>query len=681
MMCIQEMKRQILTLKIFFLLSFLEGLISFLYLLTIPGDPKNSFLLGLSTSRLFLLGVVLILALFFFSALIIIWRQENLANKLTSRLENIFNRPVVLLIATHLSFLVSLFGLYIFYLSFFFGTDRYIEAYAIRLRPLVFWVTAICIKILIILLLQTFWFKNNKIFVTLAIIVFTSIVLKTAWISDDAYITFRTIENFRAGYGMVFNVGERVQTFTHPLWLFLITGVYLIASKIEIINVWAQLYYIVISISIGISILTVEIFANKVSRSTRMSILGVMVLTLSKAFIDYSTSGLENPLTHILIMVFFLIYLNYSKEGDRKLLLLSLVASLGVLNRLDTILIYSPVIFYLLMLKKKRRIALLNVGIGFLPLIIWEIFSTFYYGFPFPNTGYAKLNTGISKIDLMQQAIHYYTNSLLLDPITLIVVFSAIALVLILKHKHLIPIVIGLVLYLIYILYIGGDFMSGRYFSAPLMVAIILIAQNQITSNRTYGILFLLILFFGLLSPMSPLRGPLNFGAGVDFRTHIDDNKIADERAVYYPRLGLFRQGRVLAIPGSPYAGKNWIYQNEPIEVELIGALGTFAYLVGPNVHVIDLNGLADPFMARLPVEDIHSWRIGHFRHLIPDGYLETLSSDENLIQEPNLSQYYDKLSLVVRGDLWNWNRIIEIINFNIGRNQNLIDEFIETLP
>lgn len=525
------------------------------------------------------------------------------------------------------------------------------------------------------------WFKNSKKLVVLAVIIYASIVLKTAWVSDDAYITFRTVENFRGGYGLVFNIGERVQSFTHPLWLFLISGIYMITSVIGALNIWAHLYYIVITLSIGISILAVGLFAYKISRSTRMAILGILVLTLSKAFVDYSTSGLENPLTHILLVLFFIIFLNYYEEGGRKLFILSLVASLATLNRVDTILIFSPVIMYMFLQEKDRRKAIIYVGLGFFPIIIWEIFSIFYYGFPFPNTAYAKLNTGISKLDLVKQATHYFTNSLLIDPITLIAIFSAIAIVIITKQKQLIPIVVGLGLYLLYILYIGGDFMSGRYFSAPLMVALILIAQNHITSGRTFGIIFSLILFIGIMSSFSPLRSPLDYGVGNDFRAYIDDNGISDERAVYYPRMGLFRTNRSRAFPGSRYAGKKWVFQDNKLEVELIGPLGVFAYQAGPNVHVIDLNGLADPFMSRLPIIDNQSWRIGHFRHLIPDGYLETLSSGESLIQEPNIAQYYENLSLVVRGELFNWKRIIEIFKFNIGKNQYMIDEYIRTLP
>ena len=45
------------------------------------------------------------------------------------------------------------------------------------------------------------------------------VLIRTAWICDDAYITFRTIDNFLHGFGLRWNVAERVQSFTHPLWL------------------------------------------------------------------------------------------------------------------------------------------------------------------------------------------------------------------------------------------------------------------------------------------------------------------------------------------------------------------------------------------------------------------------------------------------------------------------------
>src|SRR5205814_6382583 len=49
-------------------------------------------------------------------------------------------------------------------------------------------------------------------------------LVRTAWLCDDAFINFRTIDNVLHGYGLRWNVAERVQSFTDPLWLFRVTA-------------------------------------------------------------------------------------------------------------------------------------------------------------------------------------------------------------------------------------------------------------------------------------------------------------------------------------------------------------------------------------------------------------------------------------------------------------------------
>jgi arabinofuranosyltransferase len=46
-----------------------------------------------------------------------------------------------------------------------------------------------------------------------------AIALRVAWLGDDAYITLRTVENWCSGHGLRWNLVDRVQTFTHPLWM------------------------------------------------------------------------------------------------------------------------------------------------------------------------------------------------------------------------------------------------------------------------------------------------------------------------------------------------------------------------------------------------------------------------------------------------------------------------------
>ena len=68
--------------------------------------------------------------------------------------------------------------------------------------------------------------KILQFLILLLFVTYIFLLVKTAWLSDDAYITFRTIDNFVNGYGLRWNIAERVQSFTHPLWLLLLSGIY-----------------------------------------------------------------------------------------------------------------------------------------------------------------------------------------------------------------------------------------------------------------------------------------------------------------------------------------------------------------------------------------------------------------------------------------------------------------------
>src|SRR5512136_1609171 len=115
--------------------------------------------------------------------------------------------------------------------------------------------------------------------VVAAIGLFVVIVLRTAWISDDAYITFRTIENFLAGDGLRWNVAERVQVYTHPLWLFLLSG---------LCAVTREPYLTTIAISVVLSVAGVLIIAGRIAIAALPALIGLVALGLSKAYTDYS---------------------------------------------------------------------------------------------------------------------------------------------------------------------------------------------------------------------------------------------------------------------------------------------------------------------------------------------------------------------------------------------------------
>ncbi len=525
--------------------------------------------------------------------------------------------------------------------------------------------------------------------------VFVVILFITAWLCDDSFITFRTVKNFINGNGLTWNLGERVQAYTHPLWMFIISGFHFITREI---------YYTSIIVSILISSATVFILLKWLTRSFYNSILAIMILIFSKAFIDYSTSGLENPLTHLIIVVFFIVFFSEIK-CKKKLILLSLIASTALLNRMDTILLLFPALTVTYFKGDKLK-GLLWLITGFLPFLLWELFSLFYYSFPFPNTAYAKLNTGISQIELIEQGFQYFVFSLYLDPLTPFVILAGLITPIIKKNKILVPVSIGIAVYLLYVLKIGGGFMGGRFFAAPLLCSVIIISKTDFNFLKKLipklAIIFLIIII-GFLSPRPTVLSTANYGLGPKiikafrFGPEIINiyHGIVDERIWYYNNTGLLNN-----ISHQKLYEHLWVKDGLQLKTntdsvvvrKVIGLIGFFA---DENVHIVDPLALSDALLSKLPsteywrynwrtkeyrAYDSKKWRIGHFPRKIPDGYIESIALGKNMIRNKSLSKYYDKLSCVIKGDLFDMNRIGEIWNLNTGKYNYLLNDYNKTV-
>jgi len=169
------------------------------------------------------------------------------------------------------------------------------------------------------------------------------------------------------------------------------------------------------------------IFGIAKGRAKRFT-LPTVFLICSKAFVDFSTSGLENSLEYLIAAIFLYFYFKWEKYSRKQLLLLAFVGCLALLNRMDSILLLLPAIFdaFFLSGEENWKKNLLPGVVGVLPFLLWEVFSLFYYGFLFPNTAYAKLNSGIPTSEYMQQGVLYYLDSLNRDPITLFAIILAV---------------------------------------------------------------------------------------------------------------------------------------------------------------------------------------------------------------------------------------------------------------
>jgi arabinofuranosyltransferase len=508
---------------------------------------------------------------------------------------------------------------------------------------------------------------KTRIVLGVALLAFLVVLARNAWASDDAFITLRTVYNFLHGDGLRWNGAERVQTFTHPLWLFVLIPFY-----VAIRDPFFTLY----TAGMVVSLLAVYILLAKFFPQPWSIPLALAFVLSSKSFIDYSSSGLENPLSHLLALLFAGLLLQDTVPPSKRVFFLSLLAALSMLNRLDTLLLFLPAL--LLTIYETRKTIWQSgkwMALGFLPIILWEGFALFYYGFPFPNTYYAKLTTGIPQSDLYRQGWLYFQNSLAWDHVTLPTIGLAVLLSLFSREARRASLALGILLYLAYIVRIGGDFMSGRFFSTvfALSVALLgsLILSRRLASRAVPALMLAasaLILLVGLTSTRPPL---LVRAIGSKARM---ENGIADERTIYFKCCGLLNRW---SRDWLPVVAQDALEDKQnATSIAFRESIGIYGFYAGPDVYLLDPLCLGDPLRARLPVTG--DWRIGHFPRHVPAGYIETITNDfQNHIREPHLKEYYDKLLLVTRGDLFSAERLKTILEFNLGVYDPLLEAYV----
>jgi arabinofuranosyltransferase len=474
-------------------------------------------------------------------------------------------------------------------------------------------------------------------------------LVRTAWMCDDAYITLRTVDNLVSGYGPRWNVSERVQTYTHPLWLFLLALPY---------SITREAFFTPLALSGLISVGTMWLFVSRLAVLEGSLLVGATILIFSKAFVEYSTSGLENPLTHLLLAIFFLLYW---KREPASLTALWLVGALAMLNRVDAGLLVLPAL-----VARSSQVGwkqgLRSAAIGMVPMIVWELFSIVYYGFPFPNTAYAKLNTGIGAGPLTTQGILYLLNSITNDPVTLfaIVVLSLASVAAPPRSDW--PVALGIGFYLFYIVRVGGDFMSGRFLSAPLFCAVALLARFKLPlrSPLVPAAVAAVVVLGVLATPRPPLL--TQHDAMNPPPRAIGTAGITDERAFYYRYTGLLRWTRGVPLPHFQWETEGREARANP-GIVVRAQVGMFGYFAGPAVHVVDVLALGDALLARLPSKP--NWRIGHFERPVPAGYIATIETGRNRIEDTTTAMLYERIKAVTQDPLWSRRRWRAIATLN----------------
>jgi len=199
---------------------------------------------------------------------------------------------------------------------------------------------------------------------------------------DDAYIVYRYANNLVGGHGPVFNVGERVEGFTSPLWLALIAaGVALGWDPLQVGHA--------LSLASGVAALLATLalaLALLPPRHRVLAGLAPWLVLACPSFAVWTMRGLETPL--------FTAAATAALAALARGWFLTSVAAVGVatLVRPEGGLLFAVMFLSQMRAATTSRARLLGGVLGYAVLLgALTSLRLWYYGRPLPNTFYAKV--------------------------------------------------------------------------------------------------------------------------------------------------------------------------------------------------------------------------------------------------------------------------------------------------
>lgn len=489
-----------------------------------------------------------------------------------------------------------------------------------------------------------------------ALLLISISMVRTAWIGDDALITLRTALNLSHGWGPGFNATEAVAPYTHPLWflMWLIAGA---LSQEWIASIFA------LSLLCALGSVAIVLWS---ARTVLVVVLASGALLGSSAFIDYSTSGLENPLAYLLLGLTVLQVRSIGGGGALRWAVLGLTVAGLVLTRMDLLLITLPIGVWIAWNARRNLRCVLAAVVGLMtPLVVWAMWSWVNYSAVLPNTMAAKTNVEIPRADLLLQGVRYLEISLTKDLGTFVVLLLGSMVILVWGLTWQRWMFAGVGLYLAYVIFVGGDFMVGRFLAVPVYTVVLLAVlvsaakhwggRRPVLAPLTSGVAVVIIL--ATIAAVGPVPTALTRNPGPKWEGIYG---IVDERGVYAEQrrsLHAWLEDRpkftgafdfVPVASANPWgllaeydsAAHSWPARTSadeglPTEVGTVCWLGATALVTGPRVHWVDTCALADRFLAEMPARG-SDWRIGHFKRDIPEGYVQAIAAnDPQLVVDP----------------------------------------------
>ncbi|MBX3007863.1 MAG: hypothetical protein KF816_07525 [Melioribacteraceae bacterium] len=438
---------------------------------------------------------------------------------------------------------------------------------------------------------------------SIIITVFVWNAYSVRFIQDDAFTSLTYAKNLIEGNGLVFNINEKVEGYTNFTWVLLNVPILAFASDIETaLQMLSILFSILTIIAVyNLNKIVMKIVINKSeAQNIIISALPLILFSVSPAFIYWGISGMETSLFLFLIMMMILLIIkrkNNNSAGNIFVIFSILVS----LTRPEGLLVAAIFFFYTsisLIIEKRKNIKhrllfflrsrLLREILFYIMIVgIYYLAKTLYYGYPLPNTFYAKtsfnaeyLNRGIEYF--INFARHYLGYGIILILPVYLFRYKYMRLLLSLLYSFIFIWIISIIL-------IGGDVLPiNRFFLPVLPLIYLLFVVVLIKITELIAVLsklnswFTLILIVVILIPVF---------------IYIQDSEKMKMHEVRSYETGLVKKMKIYA---------RWINDRPRVDdvkpVIAMSTIGAFSFY--SNSEIIDLVGLTDKYTAHNPLEE-----------------------------------------------------------------------------
>lgn len=464
--------------------------------------------------------------------------------------------------------------------------------------------------------------RFNKItfllsFAGICLLVYNLVYYKS--VVDDAYISFRYLDNWLAGNGLVFNPGERVEGYTNFFWIVLLSPFRLFGLSGEVAS------HVLSIIALALLLWSVYSTALAISNSRKAGWAAFLLGCGSVSLARWTMSGMET----ICFSTLLALANRQLAVQKRHSVLSSIFYSFAVLTR-PTGALHVAIAFAAAIPWKvgKRAQNLKHLTLCFLIFLVMPLlhlgFRLSYYGYPFPNTFYAKLSGNLPS--LIPIGIEYLVRFMVTGGIILVV----LALLALIARQCYSPVFfilfLQVIFHMLYVVRVGGDYMLFSRFLVPVIPPLLVLSGIGIANTFEF-----LGGFGKRLLPATVFLVSLTL------------------TFLSYQPYELKNFNTIRALRSEREIIADWLTENMSADTKIaLNAVGVIPYRTG--FYTIDMLGLNNLHIARAPADLTVDGQVfvGHFKH---DGdYVCSLKPDIVITSGALLEPGRNREEVIIQG-------------------------------